>query len=130
MTLKPVKLHNVRNVLWELRRLVSDEELDLPSETVDVLFELRDRILSDFKEAESRFWKCMHCGKICSDAFMVKNHVWKIEAGLSYEGTIHLDCFEEVLGRRITFDDLVKCDMNKQIEWWYRRGKTSHEDIK
>ncbi len=58
-------------------------------------------------EKRVHFGVCAHCEKPCADMFMLEDHVWE-KTGLSYDdGVLHIKCVEELIGRRVTVDDLL-----------------------
>jgi hypothetical protein len=70
----------------------------------------------DHREMRKHFDYCAHCGEICPEMFMLEDHVWR-QTGLDFsDGVLHIRCVEKLIGRRVSFNDLVQgAGMNKAI---------------
>ena len=101
--------------LEEWRRSERDEEK--LKEAIDWIVYRRG--MSDYSE-----FICSHCGQRESDAYFLKDDVW-LEAWPERQGTLHLKCVEERLGRELTADDFkAECHWNNGILHVLNRSKS------
>ena len=65
---------------------------------------------------------CRKCGEDAGNFYMVRDEVW-VEAVGDQRGLLHLDCLEELLGRRLEDSDFTDCPANSTLMWGLRRGR-------
>ena len=68
--------------------------------------------------------KCIVCGKIVHECYMIKHKVWFKEAGLTRKQNLHLKCLSKHLGRFLTIEDFRKdLLINDEIMFGYQLAK-------
>jgi len=82
---------------------------------------------------------CCRCGKTMGpledyetggDWFMVKNKLW-LQVTKKEDKVICKDCFEKILGRTLTEDDLMSCPMNYPVVvGWVHEGRITKEEAR
>lgn len=86
-----------------------------------------------------KIFMCCRCGKTMGpledyetggDWFMVKNKLW-LQVTKKEDKVICKDCFEKILGRTLTEEDLMSCPMNYPVViHWIDEGKITKEKAK
>jgi hypothetical protein len=59
-------------------------------------------------------FNCGGCDKVCTgkDYYMVRDHVWFVEAALPFHMIMCIDCLEVRIGRKLVEDDFSHCPLN------------------
>lgn len=82
----------------------------------------KHRSPGETKHLQDSWLNCLHCGERFSGDYVVKDAVWS-GAGLKpYDGTCHLKCLEERLGRNLVAGDLKQIPANEAIFHMLKRG--------
>lgn len=66
------------------------------------------------KENNEIKWCCRDCKKLYPPIFMIKHDLWRKMVN-NKKDIICWDCFEKLLGRNISVDDLLVCPANEII---------------
>lgn len=84
----------------------------------------------DKQQLHLHFVVCFACDEKLYYEYLVKDAVWKDEAGLDYEaGVLHLPCLEKILGRELVLDDFREA-IEGPMHFPYANGNSMNDAIR